>query len=749
LPDMSFKTEFTFADEKTLPSRAAVLSRMCSELYDSIGLSQIATAALTPNRAEPRVAHPFLLRTLQSDPSVCAILPAAGSPISLGLAEHAPFLITRTGLLLLPPVLLGCTGGLAAAARWGLEAAHLFLVGSFPRACVEPALAGTLRHGAALLAQIREDERQLVLGLLPDWVASALAVGDELPLTPELLAWQASRIEILNEAADCSSGPVGLSRLGELSLPLERILSAGGDSRLIVDPKTGLNRYGTVPRPRPEAVHFSSSTASSISDYGFMLCELLRRGLLLAAIRYGIPVDDLRRRVTDAVIAHLLGLLAIEPSSADIVLAPSGSDTELLAVMLGAAAGEPLTNILIAPEETGRAVALAGAGRFFDDLAGSGAAVRKGEEAWPGRAIEVRSVAIRAPDGSPRAAAEIEAEIRSLIAAELTGGRRILLHVLACSKTGLSAPSIRGAMELVAVAPERIDVVVDACQMRTPLDQIADWVRRGWMTQLSGSKFFTGPPFSGALTIPLTYRDRADRVGALLAAAPGVGRPEDWNAWWRARLMPPTSPSSASFGFLFRWIPALAEAQLLAALPAQLCRDVFDCFRSSLVSRLARSRFLTPIAPPDATADAFDHARHEPGPIDLSSHSIVCFTVSVEDRFGRRRTLDAQECQRLFELLNLDLSQHLGHLNPAEQIVAAQCAHIGQSVALSIGQDRREISILRLVIGARFFTIVGYAGSATVEAALASEIADAVRAIDKVELLAERWAQITELTVPR
>jgi hypothetical protein len=120
--------------------------------------------------------------------------------------------------------------------------------------------------------------------------------------------------------------------------------------------------------------------------------------------------------------------------------------------------------------------------------------------------------------------------------------------------------------------------------------------------------------------------------------------------------------------------------------------------------------------------------------------------VTVRDSLGQgRRTLDAQECQRLFELLNLDLSQHISPLSPAQQITAAQCAHIGQPVTLFIGDDKRELSVLRLVIGARFFTIVGYAGIGAVEAALESEISDAIRAIDKLELAAERWKQISEL----
>jgi hypothetical protein len=66
-------------------------------------------------------------------------------------------------------------------------------------------------------------------------------------------------------------------------------------------------------------------------------------------------------------------------------------------------------------------------------------------------------------------------------------------------------------------------------------------------------------------------------------------------------------------------------------------------------------------------------------------------------------------------------------------------------VTLYIGDDKRELSVLRLVTGACFFTIVGYAGIGAVEAALESEISDAIRAIDNLELAAERWKQIVEL----
>jgi hypothetical protein len=738
---MVHKLELSPAVEQELPSRAGVLSRVYHSLYASMGVS-ISSAGLSAfDRVGTKVAHPLLARTLLADPSVSAILPTAQAPIALGLSEHAPFLVARSGPLMLPPVLLGNSSALAAVTRWGLEAAHLLCSFSLSRDRAIGGLAAALLHGAALLRQLKESDRALVLDLLPPPIAAAFSAAEP-SITPELLKWQASRVEALEDVFGVLAEPFDPALLGELSLPTECILVAGGDSRLSIDRETGLNRYGTVPRPRPDAVHFSSSTASSISDYGFMLCDMFRRDLAMAVLRDGISLEALRVQATDAVITQILGLLGLDPSEADVVLAPSGSDTELLAVMSAlAAADQPLTNILIAPEETGRAVALAGAGRFFDDIAGSGAAVRKGEEAWPGRSIEVKQVAIRSPDGRPRAIAEIEVKLSQIVRAALAEGRRILLHVLACSKTGLKAPQANCVTEIVAMAPDKIDVVVDACQMRTPFEEIAGWARLGWMTQLSGSKFFTGPPFSGALTLPPSYRKRATEVRALLAAAPGIGRPEDWNEWWRPHLARPTSCAPASIGPVFRWVPAIAEAHLLGTLPLSLCRYAFDRFRARLVARLARSTCLTSIEARDEPADSDDDR-----PTDLATRSIVCFSVTVRDTLGqRRRTLDAQECQRLFELLNLDLSQHLGPLSPAQRITAAQCAHIGQPVTLCIGDDKRELSVLRLVIGARFFTIVGYAGINAVEAALESEISDAIRAIDKLELAAERWKQIAQL----
>jgi hypothetical protein len=296
------------------------------------------------------------------------------------------------------------------------------------------------------------------------------------------------------------------------------------------------------------------------------------------------------------------------------------------------------------------------------------------------------------------------------------------------SKTGISAPPLELVETMRALDPTRVDIVVDACQLRVSPSLLGDLVRRGWMVQLSGSKFLTGPAFSGALVVPVALRSRMEGAAALLRAAPAVSSPADWPASWRAAMAPGGLPP-ASIGSLFRWAAALGEAELLRALPSSFCRDAFERFRGALEARLEASRVLAPLPPPDG--HLADLGAEPPG---LAARSIICFALTTKGPAGERRLASLDECQLLFELLNQDVSARLPGLAPAERILAARPAHIGQPVALRPDCPDAPI-VLRLVVGARFFTIVGFPENGDREAALAGEIADAIAALDKLELL--------------
>lgn len=714
------------------PTRSVMLAPAYNRLCSRLRIRPDAATNLEIETPETQAPHTQLRRSLQSDPSMAALLPVASGRLVLGSSEESPFFLKRTGLLHLPPSLLSSPAALSVATRWGLEASHLQSNGLLTL----DLLPGVVLHGKSLLRAASAETCESLLEGIPERIAEELMDQDSGVPSEVVVAWQRSRIENLSDSSVVSG--TRAAKAIELWNSVEELLVSGGDSRLAIDHQTGFNKYGTTPRPRPEAVHFSSSTASSISDYGFMYCDMLRHDLLAAMVREDLSPKQLRARTVDAMAIELLDLLVLAEYDADVALAPSGTDTEMLAVLMGAAAGVSLTNILIAPEETGRGVREAGAGKYFDSLAASGQRIQKGLAAWPQAAIRIVEVPIRDDNFAPRTQSAVSADIRHEIEKALAQDDHVLLHLLASSKTGLNAPSEEAVIELSQLAPNSIDVVVDACQMRSPFVKMGEWVRRGWMVQISGSKFLTGPPFSGALIIPRQFRSRSTNVDALLTQAPAVGSKQDWSAWWRDQFFIAPDESVTSFGAIFRWLPALLEAQLFNAIPSKLRHYSFDRFRMALNERLDKSQWLVRMDLPDGEV-----GKEDSNP-NLATSSIICFSVMVSHWDGGRRALDEDECRKIFNLLNLDLSGKFGQLSLAQRAQAKLQAHIGQPVLLK-SKDGGGTAILRMVLGARFFSLVAHAGPGSVEAALESEIADAIRALEKLELLARMWSKVKHI----
>ena len=724
-------------------TRAEVLEPLLDRLCPIEGAAPQSPRAGEPPRLV--IPEPPLRDLLAADPALAALLPGMGG--SIRCDDQLPQLcwIDADRTIRLAGELRDHPAAAVWTARWSLQLLGLLDVGVLPRTRQRVAVVAALAHGRVLAGGLAEGDRQAIAAGLPAALADALlSVAGDAPARgaaagglPQLVPvpWLQDLVAA-SSPDDWRAAEVELDGAGELCRPLELLLVAGGDERLELDAATGLNRYGTVPRPRPEAIQFSSSTASSISDYGFRLCAGLQGRLLRRVVAHGAEAARPHVQLADAVRREIARLLGVDAGAGDIVLTASGTDTELLAVGLALAADDrPLANILIAPEETGRGVVLAGQGQYFGEQTALGLPVRKGEALWPQRRFAIRTVPIRDEAGGIRPVGRISAETRLHVEAALTARERVLLHLVLGSKTGISAPPLELIEELRALDPARVDVVVDACQLRVSPTLLGDLVRRGWMLQASGSKFLTGPAFSGALVLPRAMRERVAGLAALLRQAPGTSGPADWPPAWRDRLRL-ADAGEASMGALFRWVAALGEAELLGTLPVEFCHAAFEGFSAALLARLSASTVLVPLAPPDGHL-----ADLGAGPPGLSARSIICFALARDDGSGVCRPVSLEECQLLFECLNKDVSGWLEGLAPAERRLAARPAHIGQPVALRPDCPAAPI-VLRLVVGARFFTIVGFPDDGDCEAALAGEIGDAVTALDKLELLVRHLPEL-------
>ncbi len=362
-----------------------------------------------------------------------------------------------------------------------------------------------------------------------------------------------------------------------LDTALIAALTSGGDDRITCD-AMGANRYGTPARPDTEAVWLSSSTASAVSPGGFRAAQSALRALKLGTRAPAVWFDAIR--------ARLLKLYGID--GAEAVLCASGTEAEFLALHSARAVLGPwLTNIVIAPKETGSGVMHAAAGRHFAAHTARGDHVVKGDfvDGFDSGPADVHSVALRDMLGLVRGDPDLDAELETLCADAAGDDRGILLHALDCSKTGLFGPRRETLARLTQLYGERLLVVVDACQLRCPPETIREHLSLGHFVMISGSKFAGGPPFCGALLIPPAHfaAVRRTRLPHGLGAYTSL---QDWPASLQACVVK-SGCADHNVGLGLRWEAALHEIEAFHALPKSVRHDVTLAFGYAVEAELA------------------------------------------------------------------------------------------------------------------------------------------------------------------
>nr|WP_294523997.1 hypothetical protein [uncultured Rhodopila sp.] len=318
-------------------------------------------------------------------------------------------------------------------------------------------------------------------------------------------------------------------------------LTSGGDSRLDIGGLSGLNKYLCPAMPDAGIVCASSCTASPIEQSSFDAAAGFFSALSGAAsVRSrGLLLLEQAWRIEE----YLLRYFAAG-GLAKAILCPSGTDAVLTAAELLAAehGGAPMTAILPSATETGTGVPLAAAGRQFDGPC-LGRPVTQAQ-------IDVLEVALRGPDGAPLPIDEVDAAYASAVAA---APGRAVVYLTHGTKTGLIAPHN---------PPAEAEVIVDACQARIDPIRVAEYLRRGWPVVVTGSKFFGGPAFSGAVLFPA-----ARRTAVAGGETPGLGTVLRWTA--AVEVMERFSPAAPrASGFLERRVTEIVQE--IAANPALL-----------------------------------------------------------------------------------------------------------------------------------------------------------------------------------
>lgn len=429
------------------------------------------------------------------------------------------------------------------------------------------------------------------------------------------------------------------------------LISSGGDSRLRLNSE-GLNGYGSSCQPRDE-LSFSSCSASSPSPR----CVAAAEALIVALRSTQTP----KWIVADAIenVRRVLRSTMEISEDAEIALTPSGTASALLAVgLVDREPNRPLLNLIVGPRETGSGTMLAASGQHFDRKVPRGGSVERGIPVDPGfgRRMESRTVEIREPDGRVRAAAEVDVEIQQGVSEAVENGYRVLIHAAAHSKTGLFAPRLETLKRICAGLPGEVDVLVDAAQGRLGASfgtvSAGRLVAQGWMVHVTGSKFFGGPPSSGALIVPRSLGVRERRHGLPLAFGNYFSRAEMPKEWTAIRQ---TMDSWINIPAIVRWTGATSELHAFHRIPRAKRVQILKRFEESARRSFASQRELTVLP-------AFDHAGS-----DWSDGSSSTPATVISILLGRGKSVTAKELASIRRSLHgsdSSSSVELGH--PAE-----------------------------------------------------------------------------------
>ena len=673
----------------------------------AIGSELLALEAAKPPSPEAPGKLPFecllAVEVALARPEIAAIL--GDISVSIDNAGAAPFVVTGHGSLRLRP--RGLANPLAAAVliRHGVELANWGQSGEADDQAAHALLAA--RCAGLYLKSLAEMERTDAEQALPAWLLLAYQHLSA-PLDAASLAGLAARPNDLIErlmslsaataddvravAASTGLRVAAINRFAQhmaLAAPAEHLLTHGGDARITADPRTGRNGYGSSARPVTGEISFSSSTASCISPSAYASVEALRQRL-----QAGGDFSNELERVRAGVLKHSG---AARVSGTETVLTASGTDAELATLALSLAYdARPLTSMVVSPEETGSGVPQATMGCHFSIETALGQTVKPGAciEGLANGRVQSVSVAIRNAEGQARPLADVSADVLAAAEEAVANGRRVLLHVLDAAKTGIGAPALADVVVLTQRFGDAIDIAVDACQARLGPEAVAGYLARGWLVQMTGSKFWGGPPFSGALLVPKAFLTRTERLAPVLGTLKSYMARGEWPAAFGAAR--DTLPDVHNLGLLTRWQAAINEAENYAGFPPQASIQRTRQFMAAVAQALSGHPELLPL---DGTP--IDHAPICDGDSWRDLRSIVPF---VATRAGTPLTL--AEAKLLHQSLARDASQRLAHLDlsDADRQLAAQPCHLGQPVKLG------STAALRICASSRTIVAMAQAG---------------------------------------
>ncbi|MGH8338288.1 MAG: hypothetical protein ACRETL_16025, partial [Gammaproteobacteria bacterium] len=265
----------------------------------------------------------------------------------------------------------------------------------------------------------------------------------------------------------------------------------------------------------------------------------------------------------------------------DVFFAASGTDLEYVGLLASAGrAPGGIANLLLGSDEVGSGCIHSAAGNYFADETPLGHRCKPGDPIEGMPPVVLGDFPVRDAHGTAFGSGEIAAEMKVRIQSALAGGLYPLIHVVHGSKTGLILPHLDDIDALRAQFGDRLSFVVDACQARITSAAIDDYLSRGMIVFLTGSKFMGGPPFSGFALLPAGLAQSAEELPQGIA---NIFRRAEIPDGWAGRDQ---LTDKGNAGLALRLAASLFELERFQKLTFQEVRRVVRAF-SQATDRLA------------------------------------------------------------------------------------------------------------------------------------------------------------------
>ena len=475
--------------------------------------------------------------------------------------------------------------------------------------------------------------------------------------------------------------------LENLAKPTEYLLMSGGDLRLNIDEFELLNKYGCRPFPRPEAFTFASSTATSVSNYAFDKTDKVRTILIQNSLKNGL--NNATLDFSELLKNNLRKSLKIK-DDCQIIFSPSGTDSSLqIGAITQIITTKEITHVLVASDETGSGIATALKGRHFENTTALNYPVKQGDKIEGFRDIDLIKVPFRDESGQLKTSSQLDTEIFDAISKTNELGRHVVLHAMDQSKLGYQSPSSEMIQNLNTLENLSIQIIVDGSQLRLDPIDIRQYLNKGYIVTITGSKYFTGPPYAGALIVPKSVSKSINSVkNKIPKGLTNYYNRSDWpTSWFCSKDL----SDGYNYGSYMRWNAAIVEMQRYFKTPILYRNLGIEMFCNFVEDSIKEATFLEPLFGDETKINSYNTEKFGLRNI----RTIFPFFI-----LKNNEALHVDQVKKLYILLNSDISDQFASSSLEIIRLAAQKCHIGQAVNVKYGHDFQS-AVLRISLGAR------------------------------------------------